>query len=72
MISIPKEIVERHTDAEIVEFLYKSLSQVYGSLDDAAGSQNLIAIGSSLPNIGICVAILKELKARNEERSVLK
>lgn len=72
MISISKEIVERHTDAEIIEFLYKSLSKIYDSLDDAAGNQNLIAIGSALPNIGVCVAVLKELKTRNDERSVLK
>lgn len=72
MISISKEIVDKHTDAEVIEFLYKSLSQVYNSLDNAVESQNLIAIGSALPNIGVCVAFLKELKTRNEERSVLK
>lgn len=68
MINLAKEVVSSHPEEEIIEYLYKSLSQSRKTLVDGAKEQNLVLMGAAVPDMDMALDILRELKRQNEEK----
>lgn len=72
MIDIVDDMLTKHNEKEIIEFLYTSMSKVTKLLDDAIKEQNLMEIGTIIPAITQNTAILKGLKKQNDMREAMK
>lgn len=72
MINIVDDMLAKHSEAEIIEFLYNGMSGIAKILDDAVDKQNLMEIGAIAPNIAQYTAILKGIKKQNELREAMK
>lgn len=72
MIELAKEIVSKHPEDEVIEYLYKTLSSARKSLVDGAKEQNPILMGAATPNMDAALDILRELKRQNEEKRAMR
>lgn len=70
MIDIAKEIAEKHSQDEIIEFLYECMKSVNKTLSDATKNQNLIEVGAVVPVVSQCTAVLKNIKNANDLRKL--
>lgn len=65
-IEIDKEIVERHTDEEIIAYLTKVVNGVVQNYQTALKANQPESLWSNLGDLTMVVAILKALRARND------
>ena len=72
MINIIDDMLNKHSEEEIIEYLYNGMSGIDKILDDAVGKQNLMEIGAIAPLITQYTAILKGIKKKNDLRNAMK
>lgn len=65
-IEIDKEIVERHSDEEIVAYLVKVVNGVVQNYQTALKANQPESLWSNLGDLTMVMAILRALKARND------
>ncbi len=71
-IDIAKDIIVKHTEREIIEYLYAGMSKVCKTLNGAITKQNLMEVGSVAPALGVYKDVLKEMKNANDLRALQK
>lgn len=71
-MNIVEDILEKHSDEEIIEYLYTGMSGINKILDDAVDKQNLMEMGAITPLITQYTMILKGLKKKNDLRNAMK
>lgn len=71
-MNIVEDILEKHSEEEIIEYLYTGMSGINKILDDAVDKQNLMEIGAIVPLITQYTAILRGLKKKNDLRNAMK
>lgn len=72
MISIVDDMLSKHSEEEIIEYLYSGMSGINKILDDAVDKQNLMEIGAITPLITQYTAILRGMKKQNDLRNAMK
>ena len=72
MVNIVEDMLAKHNEAEIIDYLYNGMSGINKILDDAVDKQNLMEIGAITPLISQYTAILKGLKKQNDLREAMK
>lgn len=72
MINIIDDMLNKHSEEEIIEYLYNGMSGINKILDDAVDKQNLMEIGAIAPLITQYTAILKGIKKKNDLRNAMK
>lgn len=70
-VDLVEDILSKHTDEEVIEFLYSSMSSICTVLNEAVDNQNLMSIGSTLPAIVQNTAILRGLKRKNDNKNMV-
>ena len=66
MVDIEKELLEKHSDQEIIAFLYKVMSGVSKNYSAGLGSNNPNYLWSSYGDIVLVRSILGHIKQRND------
>lgn len=72
MVNIVEDMLAKHSEAEIIEYLYTGMAGINKILDNAVDNQNLMEIGAIAPFITQYTAILKGLKKQNDLREAMK
>ena len=72
MVNIVEDMLAKHNEAEIIDYLYTGMSGINKILDNAVDKQNLMEIGAITPLISQYTAILKGLKKQNDLREAMK
>lgn len=62
------DMLAKHSDDEIIAYLYSLLSSTNKSFNDAIMDENRVLMGSCYPNYSQAATILQKLKRRNDER----
>lgn len=65
-VEIDKELLERHTDEEIVAYLHKVMNGVVQNYQVALKANQPETLWSNLGDLTMVSAILKAMKARND------
>lgn len=65
-VEIDKELLERHTDEEIVAYLYKVMNGVVQNYQVALKANQPETLWSNLGDLTMVSAILKAMKTRND------
>ena len=66
-VEIEKEIVKNHTDEEIIAYLSKVMNGVVQNYQVALKANQPESLWSNLGDIAMTAAVLKTLRARNED-----
>lgn len=65
-ISLEKELLEKHTDEEIIAFLYKVVSGITKNYSSGLSTNNSNFLWGSYGDIVLVRSILGEMKQRND------
>lgn len=67
-IEITKELLERHSDAEIIDHLYSVLSGVMRNYNTALKTTSPEILWGSLGDIAMVTEVLSAMKKRNDDK----
>lgn len=65
-VDIVKDVLEKHTDEEIIAFLLEAMKGVQRNYKNSVELKQPETLWSSLGDIIMVTAILREIKARND------
>lgn len=65
-IEVEKELVERHSDEELVAFLYKTMAGVVQNFQTTLKANQPESLWSNFGDIAMVASILKNMKQRND------
>lgn len=65
-VELEKELVEKHTEEELVAFLYKTMSGVVQNFQTTLKANQPESLWSNFGDIVMVASILKNMKQRND------
>lgn len=68
-IDIVKELLEKHSDEEIISYLYKVMNGIAQNYQTAMKANQSEVLWGNLGDMVMVTAILKAMKVRNDNRS---
>lgn len=71
-VDIVKEMLDKHSDEEIIAYLNKVMNGVVQNYQTALKANQPESLWSNLGDIALVSSILKAVKARNDAREALK
>lgn len=65
-VDIEKELVEKHTEEELIAFLYKTMSGVVQNFQTTLKANQPESLWSNFGDVAMVTSILKNMKQRND------
>lgn len=72
VIDLEKEIINNHSDEEVIAFLYKVMSGVVKNYNSGLGEKSPEYLWGSFADVVMVKSILGEMKHRNDAKEALK
>lgn len=66
-VDIERELLDTHTDEELIAYLYKVMNGVVQNYQTALKANQPETLWSNLGDVSMVTAILRAIKARNDE-----
>ena len=71
-VDLEKELLEKHTDPEIIAFLYKVMGGVVKNYNNGLTANSANYLWGSFADVVMVRSILGEMKQRNDAKEALK
>lgn len=71
-VNIEKDILEKHTDQEIIAFLHKVMAGVVKNYNSGLSANSSKYLWGSFADVVMVKSILSEMKQRNDAKEALK
>lgn len=65
-VDLEKELVEKHSDEELIAFLHKTMAGVVQNFQTTLKANQPESLWSNFGDVVMCTAILKNMKQRND------